>query len=148
MSRTEITLPAAFTFSTEITLLGLHINFGGHLDNALLLTLVSEARVRYWQKIGYCALDLDGVIAVVADAALQYKSEAFQGETVIVEHAARDVHKYGFELAWRIRERSSGREIARGKTGLLCVDKLTRKVCGVPATLLARLQVASDAALT
>lgn len=142
MSRTEIDLPAQFIFSTEITLLSLHMNFSGHLDNALLMTLVSEARIRYWQAIGYSPLDIEGIIAVVVDAAVQYKSEGFQGETVAVEHAARDAHKYGFDLVWRIRECSSGREIARGKTGILCLDKATRKVSAVPATLLAVLQVA------
>lgn len=45
MSRIQIELPESLPFSTEITLYLSHMNYGGHLDNALLLTVVSEALV-------------------------------------------------------------------------------------------------------
>ena len=48
MARIQIELPEQFNFSTDITLYGSHMNYGGHLDNALLLTVVSEARVRFF----------------------------------------------------------------------------------------------------
>ncbi|HTH40066.1 MAG TPA: thioesterase, partial [Rhodocyclaceae bacterium] len=47
MARLRISLPEQFIFSTDIPLYISHINYGGHLDNALLLTVVSEARVRF-----------------------------------------------------------------------------------------------------
>ena len=47
MARIKIDLPESFTFSTEIPIYIGHINYGHHLDNAALISLVSEARVRY-----------------------------------------------------------------------------------------------------
>ena len=41
MARIQIELPEYFEFSTEITLYLSHMNYGGHLDNALLLTVIS-----------------------------------------------------------------------------------------------------------
>lgn len=140
MARIDIALPEQFLFSTEIPLYIGHINYGGHLDNALLLTLVSEARVRFFKSLGYTELDVEGVGIVVADAALQYKAEAFHGETMVLDMAPAEINKYGFDLVWRMGDKASGREIARGKTGILFFDYGPRKVARVPEAFLAKVQ--------
>ena len=140
MARIQIDLPEQFRFSTEIPLYIGHINYGGHLDNALLLSLVSEARVRFFKSLGYSELDVEGVGIVVADAAVQYKAEAFHGETMVVAMTPVDFNKYGCDLVWRITDQASGREVARGKTGILFFDYGPRKVAPVPAVFLAKVQ--------
>jgi acyl-CoA thioester hydrolase len=140
MPRITIDLPERFTFATDIPLLILHINLGGHLDNAMLLTLGAESRVRYWEHLGYTAFDMEGVGSIVADAALEYRSEAHHGETMVIEQATRDYHKYGFDIVWRMSDRATGREVARGKTGILCFNTQTRKVALLPDKLRERLQ--------
>ena len=132
MARIQIVLPETFVFSTELPLYISHINYGGHLDNALLLTLVSEARVRFFKSLGYSELDVEGVGIVVSDAALQYKAEAFHGETMRVDMAAADFGKYGCDLLWRMSDQATGREIARGKTGIVFLDYTTKKIALVP----------------
>lgn len=132
MPRIHIELPEHFPFSTEITLYLSHINYGGHLDNALLLTVVSEARARFFKSLGYTELDVEGVGIIVADAALQYRSEAFHGEVMVVRMAASDFGKYGCDLLWSMHEQSSNREVARGKTGIVFFDYAARKVAPVP----------------
>lgn len=132
MARIQIVLPETFVFSTELPLYISHINYGGHLDNALLLTLVSEARVRFFKSLGYSELDVEGVGIVVSDAALQYKAEAFHGETMRVDMAAADFGKYGCDLLWRMSDQATGREIARGKTGIVFLDYATKKIALVP----------------
>ncbi|MPN11347.1 hypothetical protein SDC9_158648 [bioreactor metagenome] len=82
--------------------------------------------------MGHKELDVDGRGVIVSDAALQYLSEAFHGETVIVEIAPQDFNKYGCDLMWRMRERDSGREIARGKTGIVFFDYQARRIAPVP----------------
>ena len=140
MARIQIALPETFVFSTQIPLYMSHINYGGHLDNALLLSVVSEARVRFFKSLGYSELDVEGVGIVVADAALQYKSEAFHGETMVVEMAPADFNKYGCDLLWRMSDKESGREVARGKTGIVFFDYGRRKVTRVPDGFLAKVQ--------
>ena len=142
MARIDIPLPEKFLFATEIPLYIGHINYGGHLDNALLLTLVSEARVRFFKSLGYTELDVEGVGIVVVDAALQYKSEAFHGETMVLEMTPADLNKYGCDLMWRMSDRDSGREVARGKTGIVFFDYGPRKVTRVPAAFLAKIGAA------
>jgi acyl-CoA thioester hydrolase len=132
MARIHIELPEQLPFSTEITLYLSHMNYGGHLDNALLLTVVSEARARFFQALGYSELNVEGVGIIVADAALQYRSEAFHGEVMVVRMGAADFGRKGCDLLWRMNERASQREVARGKTGIVFFDYATRQSALVP----------------
>lgn len=138
MPRIQIELPEHFPFSTDIPLYLSHMNYGGHLDNALLLSVVSEARERFLQSLGYTEQDIEGIGIAVADAALQYRSEAFHGEVMVVRMTATEFSKCGCELLWRMNERVSGREVARGKTGIVFFDYATRKVMPVPEKFRAR----------
>lgn len=140
MPRIKIELPEKFIFSTEIPIYIGHINYGHHLDNALMLSLVSEARVRFFKSLGYTELDVEGVGIVVADVAAQYRSEAFHGETMRVEMAADDFNKYGCDLVWRMADLATGREVARGKHGILFFDYSARKATSAPAAFIAKVQ--------
>lgn len=138
MARIQIELPENFAFSTDIVLYGSHMNYGGHLDNALLLTVVSEARVRFFKSLGYTELDVEGVGIIVSDAALQYRSEAFHGEVMVVRMGAADFGSKGCDLLWCMTEHLSGREVARGKTGIVFFDYATRKTAPVPEAFRAK----------
>lgn len=139
MPRILFDLPARFAFSTELQIYISHVNQGGHLDNAQLLTLVSEARVRFFQSLGYSEADVGDLSIVVGDIVAQYKSEGFHGETMRVEMTARDFNRYGFDLVYRMTETSTQREVARGKIGIVFIGKHTRKVAPVPGAILRRL---------
>jgi acyl-CoA thioesterase FadM len=139
MARVVFELPAKFTFATELQVYISHVNQGGHLDNAQLLSLVSEARLRFFKSLGYAEADVEGVSTVVGDMVAQYKSEAFHGETLRVEMVPADFNKYGFDLVFRMSDKLTGREVARGKTGVVFIDRVTRKVTPVPPAILQRL---------
>lgn len=137
MPRIQFTLPEQFSFSTTVQVYISHVNQGGHLDNAQLLTLVSEARVRFFQSLGYRESDVAGCPIVVGDLVAQYKSEAFHGEVLRVDMQPADFNRYGFDLIFRLHEVSSGREVARGKAGIVFTDRQTRRPHPVPGAFLA-----------
>jgi acyl-CoA thioester hydrolase len=137
MPRIKIELPECFSFSTEIPIYINHINYGNHLDNSALISLVSEARVRFFKALGYTELNVEGCGIIVADVAAQYKSEAFHGEVMVFEMAANDFNKYGCDLVWKVSDQASGREVARGKTGIMFFDYAARKAAAVPAAFVA-----------
>lgn len=150
MPRIQFELPDAFRFSTDIQIYISHVNQGGHLDNAQLLTLVSEARVRFFKSLGYRESDVDGCAIVVGDIVAQYKSEGFHGETMRVGMEPADFNKYGFDLVFRMNDVASQREVARGKIGVVFIDRPSRQVAAVPQAFLARLETMpapSEAAL-
>jgi 4-hydroxybenzoyl-CoA thioesterase len=138
MARISIDLPARFTFATEIPIYINHINYGNHLDNSALLSLISEARVRFFKSMNYSELDVEGCGIIVADAAVQYKSEAFHGDVLVIQMTANDFNKYGCDLVWQITDQATGREVARGKHGIMFFDYGVRKPAQLPPAFMAK----------
>lgn len=138
MPRVKIDLPDTFGFTTDIPLYTSHINDVGHLDNAQLISLVSEARERFLRSLGYTSSNIEGLHLVIADAALQYISEAFYGEVLRVTMTANDFNKRSCDFVYRVTDRDSGREVARGKSGVVFFDFSVRKVGEVPPAFRAR----------
>lgn len=132
MLRTKLQLPKTFTFSTEIPLRVGDINYGGHLGNDRILSLVHEARVRHLRRFGYTELDVEGAGMVVADAVIVYKSEAFYGDVVNISLTCADFHRYGCNYFYRLTNKQSGREIARAKTGMVFFDFQRRRMVPMP----------------
>ena len=50
MARVKLQLPANFLFSTEIPIRISDINYGGHLGNDAVLSIVHEARIQFLQQ--------------------------------------------------------------------------------------------------
>lgn len=82
-----------------------------------LLTLESEARVRFFKSLDYFESGAEGANIVVGDIVAQYKSEGFHGETMRIEMATTHFNKYGFDLQIRMSEKETHREVALGKIG-------------------------------
>ncbi|MDQ1259154.1 MAG: hypothetical protein QG643_978 [Pseudomonadota bacterium] len=139
MPRIQFALPERFVFSTELQIYISHVNQGGHLDNAQLLTLVSEARVRFFQALGYREAGVESLSIVVGDIVAQYKSEGFHGEVMRVEMLPSDFNKYGFDIVYRMTEKSTGREVARGKLGVVFVHPQDKTVALVPPRFMERI---------
>lgn len=132
MARIVFDLPPHFGFSTEIQVYIGHINHGGHLDNARLLSLVSEARVRFFAYLGHTEMNVGGLPIVVADMLVQYRSEAFYGETLRIAMTATELGRCNFDLVWCVSEVQTGREVARGKSGIVFMDPATRRAAPMP----------------
>jgi len=135
VARVTVDLPEHFPFETEIPIRIGDINYGGHLGNDTVLTLVHESRVRYLKSLGFTELNVGGCGITQADAAVVYRSEAFYGQTVRIQVAARLEGRSSFDLYYRLTDISDGREIAQVKTGIVCFDYTKRKVTRIPDIL-------------
>ncbi|MCC4117324.1 thioesterase family protein [Aromatoleum toluclasticum] len=142
MPRIKVELPERFIFATEIPVRARHINGAGHVDNAQMVVLISEAREAFFVGLGYQQNDVEGVGTVITDAAFQYLAEAFEGETLVFGLAANDFNKYGGDIVCRVSDRETGREVARAKLGFVFFDYTTRKVAPIPPRFLERVNAA------
>ena len=138
MARIKLDLPAEFPFTTELRVRITDVNYGGHMGNDALLGLLHEARVRFLNHYGLSELDIFGVGLIMADSVIVYKSEAFPGETLDIAVAVTDFNRYGCDVVYRVSEKSSGREVARAKTGIVFFDYRERRKTPVPAGFRAR----------
>jgi acyl-CoA thioester hydrolase len=141
MARISIELPDTYLFEAEIVVRASDLNYGNHVGHDSILTLMQEARLLFYRKLGFKnELSFDGPVGqVISDAALVYKSESFLGDELVCRIAAADLHKYGFDLLYLLTNKETGKEVARGKTGIVCFDYDKRKIALVPQVLLDKL---------
>lgn len=132
MSRLKIDLPHSFQFSTDIPVRIGDINYGGHLGNDALLSILQESRVQLLKQHGWSEMNVEGVGLIMTDAAIVYKSEAFYGDVLRIEVAVYDFSTVGCDIVYRVTNVSDGRLVAQAKTGIAFFDYTTRKVVAVP----------------
>lgn len=133
MPRIKIELPQKFIFKTELALRITDINYGGHLGNDSLLSIIHEARVRFLNHLGYSESNLEGNGIIMIDAAIQYKSEGFYGDSLIIEIDVNSFSGIGCDFVYRITNKSNGKEIALAKTGIVFFNYEKRKTVSVPS---------------
>lgn len=137
MARIVLELPKHFEFSTRIPVRIQDLNYGGHMGNDAVLSMLHEARMQYLASKGLSELDAAGTSLIMADAGIVYKGEGFWGDILQVDVQAFDLTTRGFDLAYRIRcQRPDNLYlIAEAKTAMLCFDYHARKVTSMPAAL-------------
>jgi len=112
------------------------INYGNHLGNDALLSLVHEVRLQFLQSRGFSELDIDGCGLILTDAVILYKSQGFHGDLLTILAAVGDFNKYGCDFFFKIIQKNSGKELARAKTGIVFFDYNRQKMASVPAAFL------------
>ena len=135
--RIKINFQKSFTFSVAIPVRISDINYGGHVGNDHILSIVNEARMAFFKSHGQTEMNAGGVNLIMADSAVQYKGESFHGDIILVEIYADNISSISFDLFYKlttIREEKQF-DIAYVKTGMICFDYSTRKMVNMTETL-------------
>lgn len=142
MARIKVELPEQFAFSTTIPVRITDLNYGNHVGNDTILSMIHEARVQYLKHLGYGELDLAGAGLIMSDVAIEFKSELFYGDEVFVSIAAGDLARISFDLYYKLEKRSGDKTVlvAIAKTGMVCYDYSKKKVAPIPAPVIEKLQ--------
>ncbi len=133
MSRIKIDMPDTYLYSTTLPIRISDINYGGHLGNDSVLTLIHEARVRFMQHYHYSEFDVEGFGIIMTDSAVVYKAEAFQGDLLQIEVTVGKFAKYGCDFYYMLSNKDTAVEIAHAKTGMVFYDYDRRKVVPLPS---------------
>jgi len=135
MPRIKLKPLEIYPFAIELDVRITDLNYGGHLGNDRLLSLVHEARVAFLAEHGLSELDCGGVSLIMGDAALVFQGEAYAGDVLRLEVAAGEASRSGFRLFYRMTRPSDGSPIALAETGMVCFDYQARKICPLPETV-------------
>ena len=130
MARVKVDVPEKPLFVAEIPVRITDINYGGHLGNDALLSILHEARVQFLSRFGWSEADIGGVGIMMTDAVLVYGSEVRYGESLSVEVGLTEVRASGADVSYRVL--SQGREVARAKTGIVFYDYTRRRIARTP----------------
>jgi YbgC/YbaW family acyl-CoA thioester hydrolase len=134
MARIKVLLPDKFSFSTSIPLRITDVNYGGHVGNDSVLSLIQEARMQFLKEFGFTEMAFGGVSLIMSDAAIEFKNEIFYGDTLIAFVAIMDVNRVGFDIVYKLIKINNEKEVLAviAKTGMLCFDYTKKKIVAVP----------------
>ena len=132
MPRLKLIPRAGYDFSCEIAVRTTDLNYGGHLGNDRLLSLIHEARVAFLAAHGLSELDFGGASLIMGDTAVVYQAEAYAGDLLRFEVAAGEPSRSGFRIFYRVTRPSDGKAIALVENGMACFDYQARKIAAVP----------------
>lgn len=142
MPRTKIELPGKFFFETIIPIRITDLNYGNHVGNDTILSILHEARIQYLQNFGYGELNFGGVGLIMSDVAIEFKSEVFYGEKIIASVAISEFSKFGFEVFYKLEKENTEKRIlvVIAKTGMVCYNYTAKKIASVPEEVIRRLK--------
>lgn len=135
MAKISIAEPESYTFSTELEVYIGMINFANHLANESLLALLNEARNRFYQSGDIERFIPKGCYFINADLAINYRGEAYQGDTLKIEMGLQDIGRVGADFVYRVTRPTDGTLIAIAKTAMLLFDPAQKSVIDVPKTI-------------
>ncbi len=124
MNRIKVKLPEKFSFSTTMQVRITDLNYGAHVGNDTVLSLLHEARAQFLSSKGCSEINICGLGLIMADVAIEYKKELKYPNTIITSIEARDFDKMGFDLYYQIERVQNGeKELAvKAKTGMVLFD--------------------------
>ncbi|KEA65475.1 hypothetical protein ADIMK_0432 [Marinobacterium lacunae] len=132
MARIRIEMPENYLFTTELPVRISDINYGGHLGNDAVLSIIHEARLRFLKHYHYTEMDIEGASLIMSDSAIVYKAEGFYGDTIQVDVTVGEFNKYGCDIFYLLTNKKTAVEIVHAKTGIVFFNYEARKVQPVP----------------
>ncbi|MER2997238.1 acyl-CoA thioesterase [Pontibacter populi] len=139
MARIKVTIPQHKHFTATIPVRITDLNYGNHLGNDALLSILHEARMQLLNHFGWSELQIGGASMIMADVAIEYKGEGFYGDVLTIDLAFDELNKYGFDITYHVTNQT-GKEVARAKTGMLCFNYTDRKLMALPDEVKAKIE--------
>lgn len=99
----------------------------GHINNAVYLTYLELARMRYWEAVTGVR-DFRKVDFILAHVTIDYKSPGLVDEDLEVWIRVSELKRSSFTCDYRIVEKKGGRLVAEARTVQACYDYASGKV--------------------
>lgn len=143
MARVKINIPDQFSFFTEMPIRITDLNYGGHVGNDSVLSILHEARLRFLKHIGATELNAFGVGLIMADAAIEFRKEMHYGDTLKAWICADDISRAGFDLYYKLERSNSQKSLevaVLAKTAMVGFDYQAGRIKALPEALKEALQ--------
>lgn len=134
MARTKIEIPHSFTFTCTIPVRITDINYGNHVGNDTVLSLIHEGRMQYLRSLGFTEMDFGGCGMIMGDVSIEFKNELYYPDEVIVSVTPIELSRAGFVLIYKLEKKIDGviKLAAVARTGMICYDYTLKKIVSLP----------------
>ena len=132
MPRVKVSAPDQFLFSMERTVGISDINYAKHLDSVAMVNILHEARLQFLASIGFTEANIYGLGMVVTDLAIDYRSESFSNDLLIVDVGVGKFNRYGFDIGMQVTNSASETVVCAAKMGVVFFDFDKHMIAEVP----------------
>jgi len=136
MPRTRLTEREKYEFRFSLQVRPQDVNYGGHLGNDSLISLIGTARAYLFRNLGFSELDLgDGSTGIIiSDLTVNYRAEAFLFDELVIETHVAEIESTRFRMHHRVTKQS--KLVALVEVGFVAYSYEQKKPIPIPAPFL------------
>lgn len=133
MPRIKVSPPDQFLFSMERSVGISDVNYAKHLDSVAMVNILHEARLQFLASLGFTESNIYGLGMVVTDLAVDYRSESFANDRLIVDVGVSGFNRYGFDVGLQVTNSALEAVVCNAKMGVVFFDFDAHKIEQVPS---------------
>jgi len=133
MPRVKVSPPDQFLFSMERVVGISDVNYAKHLDSVAMLNILHEARLQFLASLGFTEANIYGLGMVVTDMAVDYRSESFASDLLIIDVGVSKFNRYGFDIGLQVTNSALETRVCNAKVGVVFFDFDKHIIAQVPA---------------
>lgn len=132
MPRLKVAVPEQFLFSMERTVGLSDINYAKHLDSVSMVNMLHEARLQFLASLGFTEANIFGLGMVVTDLAVDYRSESFANDLLLIDVGVSTFNRYGFDIGMQVTNSALETVVCNAKVGVVFFDFDKHEISEVP----------------
>ena len=133
MTRLHVAIPEEFLFRMERTVGLSDINYAKHLDSVSMVKILHEARLQFLASLGFTEANVYGLGLVVSDLSVDYISESFANDRLIIDVGVSKFTRHGFDIGFKVSNKALETIVCNGNFGLVFFDFDKHKLASVPS---------------
>lgn len=140
MPRIKLKEQSGYEFQQTVSVRVTDLNYGGHLGNDALVSLIHDARAHLLYLLGCDEFDLGDQRTglIMTDLIVNFKREGFMFDRLQIDSHVGEVSQKSFRIFHRITK--AGDLLALVETGLVAFDYGQRRVVPLPEAFLRALE--------
>lgn len=144
MPRVKVSNPEQFVFSMERNVGISDVNYAKHLDSVAMVNVLHEARLQFLASLGFTEGNIFGLGMVVTDMAIDFRSESFAGDRLIIDVGVDDFNRYGLDICMQVTNSALETIVCQAKFGVVFFDFDKHQIAEVPTAFATRLDSLQD----
>ncbi len=132
MPRVKVNMPERFLFSMEYPVRFSDLDYAKHLNSVAMVHILHEARLQFLASLGFTESNIFGLGMVVTDMAIEYRSESFANDVLVVEVGINQFNRYGCDICFQVTNSALERVVCNAKMGVVFFDFDKHKIALVP----------------
>jgi len=147
MTRVKVEVPEQFLFSMERNVGISDVNYARHLDSVTMVQILHEARLQFLASLGFTEGNIYGLGMVVTDMAVDYRSESFANDRLIIDVGVDNFNRYGLDISLQVTNSALESVVCQAKIGVVFFDFDKHQITPMPEAFTTLLEDRMDAIL-